>query len=67
MESYVIFTESTGDLTPAPDRTGTAAGAAHELQPGWAGIPQLADGREISSHDYYDKLRAGSACVPPAW
>ena len=21
------------------------------------------DGREISSHDYYDKLRAGSACT----
>ena len=63
MQPYVIFTESTGDLTPALiERAGLRVlpmsfnldGQAYRNWP---------DGREISPHDYYDKLRAGSVCT----
>ena len=63
MESYVIFTESTGDLTPALIEQAQLRVLPMSFNLDGQEYRNWPDGREISSHDYYDKLRAGSACT----
>ena len=63
MESYVIFTESTGDLTPALIEQAQLRVLPMSFNLDGQAYRNWPDGREISSHDYYDKLRAGSACT----
>ena len=63
MQNYVIITDSTGDLTPALieqmqvqvlPMAFTLDGTTYRNYP---------DGREMSSKEFYDKLRAGSQCT----
>ena len=63
MESYVIFTESTGDLTLALIEQAQLRVLPMSFNLDGQEYRNWPDGREISSHDYYDKLRAGSACT----
>lgn len=61
--SYVIFTESTGDLTPA-----LIEAAGLQVMPMAFNLDgqeyrNYPDGREMSLKTFYDKLRAGSLCT----
>ena len=63
MQPYVIFTESTGDLTPALIEEAELRVLPMSFNLDGQAYRNWPDGREISSHDYYEKLRAGSACT----
>ena len=61
--SYVIFTESTGDLTPALIEAADLRVLPMAFTLDGKEYRNYPDGREMSSHDYYEKLRAGSLCT----
>lgn len=61
--SYVIFTESTGDLTPALIEAADLRVLPMAFTLDGKDYRNYPDGREMSSHDYYEKLRAGSLCT----
>ena len=63
MQPYVIFTESTGDLTPALIEEAELRVLPMSFNLDGQAYRNWPDGREISSHDYYEKLRAGSTCT----
>ena len=61
--SYVIFTDSTGDLTPALIEAADLRVLPMAFTLDGKDYRNYPDGREMSSHDYYEKLRAGSLCT----
>ena len=61
--SYVIFTESTGDLTPALIEAADLRVLPMAFTLDGKEYRNYPDGREMSAHDYYEKLRAGSLCT----
>ena len=61
--SYVIFTESTGDLTPALIEAADLRVLPMAFTLDGKEYRNYPDGREMSSHDYYEKLRTGSLCT----
>ena len=61
--SYVIFTESTGDLTPALIEAADLRVLPMAFTLDGKEYRNYPDGREMSSHDYYEKLRGGSLCT----
>ena len=61
--SYVIFTESTGDLTPALIEAADLRVLPMAFTLDGKDYRNYPDGREMSSHDYYEKLRTGSLCT----
>ena len=61
--SYVIFTESTGDLTPALIEAADLRVLPMAFTLDGKEYSNYPDGREMSAHDYYEKLRAGSLCT----
>ena len=61
--SYVIFTESTSDLTPALIEAADLRVLPMAFTLDGKDYRNYPDGREMSSHDYYEKLRAGSLCT----
>ena len=61
--SYVIFTESTGDLTPALIEAADLRVLPMAFTLDGKEYRNYPDGREMPSHDYYEKLRAGSLCT----
>ena len=61
--SYVIFTESTGDLTPALIEAADLRVLPMAFTLDGKDYRNYPDGREMSSHDYYEKLRGGSLCT----
>ena len=63
MQPYVIFTESTGDLTPALIEEAGLQVLPMSFSLDGQAYRNWPDGREISAHAYYDKLRAGSVCT----
>ena len=63
MQPYVIFTESTGDLTPALIEEAGLQVLPMSFSLDGQAYRNWPDGREISAHAYYDKLRAGSMCT----
>ena len=63
MQTYVVFTESTGDLTPALIRQTELLVLPMSFNLDGKAYLDYPDGREISSHEYYDQLRAGSSCT----
>lgn len=63
MQPYVIFTESTGDLTPALIQQAGLQVLPMNFNLDGQGYLDYPDGREISSRTFYDKLRAGSSCT----
>ena len=60
MQPYVIFTESTGDLTPALIEAAGLQVLPMSFNLDGTAYRNWPDGREMSSRDFYDKLRAGS-------
>ena len=63
MRSYAIFTESTGDLTPALIQQADLNVLPMTFNLDGTAYKDYPDGREISSKAFYDKLRAGSMCT----
>ena len=63
MGSYVVFTESTGDLTPALIEEAGLRVLPMSFNLGGRPYLNWPDGREISSRDFYDKLRGGAVCT----
>ena len=63
MQPYVIFTESTGDLTPALIEQAGLQVLPMNFNLDGQSYLDYPDGREISSHTFYEKLRAGSTCT----
>ena len=63
MQTYVIFTDSTGDLTPALIEQAGLQVLPMTFHLDGQDYRNYPDGREISSHVFYDKLRAGSTCT----
>ena len=63
MGSYVVFTESTGDLTPALIEEAGLRVLPMSFNLGGQPYLNWPDGREISSRDFYDKLRGGALCT----
>ncbi len=63
MQSYVIFTESTGDLTPALIEQAGLQVLPMNFNLDGQSYLDYPDGREINSHTFYEKLRAGSTCT----
>ena len=63
MQPYVIFTESTGDLTPALIEAAGLQVLPMSFNLDGKAYLNWPDGREISAHAYYDQLRAGSVCT----
>lgn len=63
MQTYVIFTDSTGDLTPALIEQAGLQVLPMTFHLDGQDYRNYPDGREISSHAFYDKLRAGSTCT----
>ena len=63
MQPYVIFTESTGDLTPALIEQAGLQVLPMNFNLDGQSYLDYPDGREISSHTFYDKLRNGSSCT----
>ena len=61
--SYVIFTESTGDLTPALIEAADLRVLPMAYTIDGKEYRNYNDGREMSAHDYYEKLRTGSLCT----
>ena len=61
--SYVIFTESTGDLTPALIEAADLRVLPMAFTLDGKEYRNYPDGREMSAHDYYEKLRTGSLCT----
>ena len=61
--SYVIFTESTGDLTPALIEAADLRVLPMAFTLDGKEYRNYPDGREMSAHDYYEKLRGGSLCT----
>ena len=61
--SYVIFTDSTGDLTPALIEAADLRVLPMAFTLDGEEYRNYPDGREMSAHDYYEKLRAGSLCT----
>ena len=61
--SYVIFTESTGDLTPALIEAADLRVLPMAFTLDGKEYRNYPDGREMAAHDYYEKLRAGSLCT----
>ena len=61
--SYVIFTDSTGDLTPALIEAADLRVLPMAFTLDGKEYRNYPDGREMSAHDYYEKLRAGSLCT----
>src|SRR5699024_3275 len=61
--SYVIFTESTGDLTPALIEAADLRVLPMAFTLDGKEYRNYPDGREMSAHDDYEKLRAGSLCT----
>ena len=61
--SYVIFTESTSDLTPALIEAADLRVLPMAFTLDGKDYRNYPDGREMSSHDYYEKLRGGSLCT----
>ena len=63
MQPYVIFTESTGDLTPALIEQAGLQVLPMNFNLDGQSYLDYPDGREINSHTFYEKLRAGSTCT----
>ena len=61
--SYVIFTESTGDLTPALIEAADLRVLPMAFTLDGKEYRNYPDGREMPAHDYYEKLRGGSLCT----
>ena len=61
--SYVIFTESTGDLTPALIEAADLRVLPMAFTLDGKEYRNYPDGREMPVHDYYEKLRGGSLCT----
>ena len=61
--SYVIFTESTGDLTPALIEAADLRVLPMAFTLDGKDYRNYPDGREMPAHDYYEKLRGGSLCT----
>ena len=61
--SYVIFTESTGDLTPALIEAADLRVLPMAFTLDGKEYRNYPDGREMAAHDYYEKLRSGSLCT----
>ena len=61
--SYVIFIESTGDLTPALIEAADLRVLPMAFTLDGKEYRNYPDGREMSAHDYYEKLRTGSLCT----
>ena len=61
--SYVIFTESTGDLTPALIEAADLRVLPMAFTLDGKEYRNCPDGREMPAHDYYEKLRGGSLCT----
>ena len=61
--SYVIFTDSTGDLTPALIEAADLRVLPMAFTLDGKEYRNYPDGREMSAHDYYEKLRTGSLCT----
>ena len=60
--SYVIFTDSTGDLTPALIEQCELQVMPMAFNLDGADYRNYPDGREMSPHEFYEKLRGGSLC-----
>ena len=60
---YRIITDSTGDLTPALIEAADLRVLPMAFTLDGKEYRNYPDGREMSSHDYYEKLRAGSLCT----
>lgn len=63
MRPYVIFTESTGDLTPELIEQAQLRVLPMSFSLDGTAYRNWPDGREMSSRDFYDKLRAGGVCT----
>ena len=63
MRPYVIFTESTGDLTPELIEQAQLRVLPMSFNLDGTAYRNWPDGREMSSRDFYDKLRAGGVCT----
>ena len=61
--SYVIFTESTSDLTPALIEAADLRVLPMAFTLDGKDYRNYPDGREMPAHDYYEKLRGGSLCT----
>ena len=61
--SYVIFTESTSDLTPALIEAADLRVLPMAFTLDGKEYRNYPDGREMPAHDYYEKLRGGSLCT----
>ena len=63
MQDYLIFTESTGDLTPALIQEAGLEVLPMNFMLDGVSYRDWPDGREMNSHGFYEKLRAGSSCT----
>lgn len=63
MQKYVIITDSTGDLTPALIEEMQVQVLPMAFNLDGVTYRNYPDGREMSSKEFYDKLRAGSQCT----
>ena len=63
MQSYVIFTDSTGDLTPALIEQCELRVMPMAFNLDGRDYRNYPDGREMTPHEFYEKLRAGSMCT----